>query len=224
MISFADFTKRLAMGQLKNLAVVDVPGQNEIDPDYVEIILELTNQGLVDLSTRFPLITRQVDILMTPGTNTYPLAESGVGTYLDESQTDAFLDEDFVRVIEVFSENGQRHTIDTNGHIMTPTYNTLRFTSSKMTEFRGRARIRYQAKYPPITKNDFITIPPNLVAALQLFVSALYIAHMGSPEQKAIGDGYFAAYLRHLGEDETRNTSSTSEVDLDTRFEERGFV
>lgn len=224
MISFADFTKRLAMGQLKNLATVDQPGQNEIDPDYIETILELTNQGLVDISTKFPLISRQIDILMSPGVNTYPLTSTAVGTYLDASQTEPFVDEDFVRVLELFSEDGRSHTADTNGHIMTPTYNTLRFTGSKMVELKGRARIRYQAKHAKISENDFIVLPPNLEPALQLFVASLYIAHMGSPEHKAIGDGYYAAYLRHIGEDETRNTSATSEVDLDTRFNERGFV
>lgn len=226
MITFTDFMTRLAQGQLKNTAAVDDKLMGFICPEYEPMVLNLTNQGLTDLSTRFPLVTRQVDLIFEEGQNTYPLVWSDLGGhYLDTDQTgDAFSEEDFVKVLDIWDQYGGRHPHDTNGHIMTPTYNTLRFTTLKMSDLGEKVRIRYQAKYPTIEADGVIDVPPNLVSALQLFVASLFISHMNGQDHSAKGDSYFAAYLRHIGEDEARNNSSTSEVDSDTRFQDRGFV
>jgi len=224
MLTFEDFTKRLARGQLKNTSAVDTDvSRDEIVSEFQDTVLELTNQGLVDLSTRFPIITRQIDLEFVENQHVYKLSSANVGTFLNETETDPFED-NFVKILDIFNSDGKRYTHDTNGHIMTPTYDTLRFTSSIMEELGDKVRVRYQAKHPVIEASDSIDIPPNLETALQLFVASLYISHMNSPDHTTKGDSYFAAYLRHIGEDETRNTSSTSEVDLDTRFADKGFV
>lgn len=224
MISFVQFCERLARGQLKNTAAVEESNLGEICPDYIPSILSLTNQGLIDLSSKFPLVTKQIDLVFQTGTYSYPLADVGVGTYLDVSLTEAFDEEVFIKILNVWDENGIDHPIDTNGHIMTTTFNVLRFSAAKMLELGEKCRIRYQARYPELLEADAINIPPNLEIALQLFVASQYISHMNGPEHTAKGDTYYAAYLRHIGEDESRNLSSTSEVHEDNRFQDRGFV
>ena len=225
MISFAQFCERLARGQLKNTAAVEKTNLGEIVPEYEDTILSLANQGLIELSTKFPLITRQIDLIFQPDTHLYPMDASGLGTYLDDSLTGETFEEDsFVKVLNIYDSKGDNHPHDTQGHIMTPTFNTLRFTKAKMEELGEKVRIRYQAKHPEISATDGINIPPNLEFALQLFVASLYLSHMNGPEHTAKGDSYFAAYLRHIGEDEARNLSSTSEIQEDTRFNDRGFV
>ena len=223
MITFEKFSQRLAHGQLKNTSAVDDTYKDEIDSAYLPTVLDLTNQGLVDLSTRFPLITRQVDLVFQPDQHVYKLNSANVGSFLIDTDTDPFED-NFVKILDIFDEDGCRYTHDTNGHIMTPTYDTLRFSKSIMEDLGDKVRVRYQAKHPTIGLEDNIDIPPNLVTGLQLFVASLYISHMNGPDHTIKGDSYFAAYLRHIGEDETRNTSSTSEVNLDTRFCDRGFI
>lgn len=222
MVLFTDFMTRLAMGQLKNTAAVDESNLGIICPEYEPTILSLVNQGLVDLSTRFPLIKKHVDLTFEEGVYLYPMVQDAA--YLDDSLGEDFVAEDFVKVLDVFDEDGKRHVTNTNGHIMTPTYNSLRFTAAKMKEIGPKVRIRYQAKHNGIDAEGNIEIPPNLETALQLFVASLYISHMNGPEHSAKGDSYYAAYLRHIGDDEARNTSSTSEIDEDTRFQDRGFV
>jgi hypothetical protein len=224
MISFTQLCERLARGQLKNLAAVEDSNLGEIVPEYVPTVLSLANSGLVDLSTRFPLVSKQIDLVFETGTYYYPLSAAGVGTYLDESLTEVFDDELFVKVLNIYDESGIDHPIDTNGHIMTPTYNVLRFSAAKMLELGEKCRIRYQARHPEIGELDNIEIPPNLEFALQLYVASMYITNMNSPEHTAKGDSYYAAYLRHIGEDEMRNLSSTSEIHEDNRFQDRGFV
>lgn len=231
MITFNLFSKRLANSQLKNTAAVDGANLGVICPEYYEMILSLTNQGLLDLSSRFPLFKGQVDLTFVDGQNIYPLTEINVGTTLTDSPEEEFKDDFFIRVLDLFGADGARHTVNTNGHILTPSHNTLRFTDAKITEFTNvaspdpaRVRIRYQRKHPTITVTGDINLPPNLETALQLFVASLYISHMGGPDHSAKGDSYYAAYLRHIGEDESKDLSSTSEVEESSKFNERGFV
>lgn len=229
MITFTQFAGRLARGELKNQSSVEDTNLGEISPDYIDSILSLTNEGLVDLTTRFPLVKKQIDLVFVTDQHIYPLtqvAADATESYLDasDSQTEAFIGDDFIKVLDIFDSDGDRHSPSTDGHIMQPVYNSLRFTSDKMEDLGEKVRIRYQAKHPVIVKTDSITIPPNLMTALQLYVAAMYFTHMGGKDHSKTGDQYFGKYLGYIGDDDTRNTSSTSEIDLDTRFADRGFV
>ena len=231
MITFDSFSRRLAFGQLKNTAAVDDDNLGVICPEYYGTVLSLTNQGLLDLSTKFPIYKSQVDITFVDGQNIYPLTETNVGTTLTDSVEEPFTDAGFVKVLDLFDAIGDRHTVNTNGHILTPSFNTLRFTDAKITEFTtiaspdpARVRVRYQKKHPEINSTGTIDLPPNLETALQLFVASLYLSHMNGEEHSAKGDSYYAAYLRHIGEDELKDLSSTSEVEESDKFTNRGFV
>lgn len=225
MITFSQFCERLARGQLKSTSAVDETiSRGEIVPEFMDTVLSLTNEGLIDLSTRLPIISRQIDLVFQDGKTMYALDETGVGDYLDDAETQEFIPEDFVRVLDIWDEYGESHPHDTNGHIMTPSFNTLRFTKAKMTDLGEKVRIRYQSKHQGIDEDANIDLPPNLITALQLFVASLYISHMGGEEHGSTGDKYYGAYLRHIGEDEMRNLSQTSEVEEDTRLSDRGFV
>ena len=222
MLTFTDFLKRLAHSQLKNTSAVDDSQQGEILPEYYETILSLTNQGLEDLSVKLPLFYGLVDLTFVEGQNVYPLTAGA--SYLDDSVLETFSDEDFIKVSEIQDEDGDIHTPKTNGHILCPNPTTLRFTTDMMEELGAKVRIKYQKKHPELEEAGVILLPAHLYTPLQLFVASLYISHMGSPEHTQKGDAYFATYLRYLSTDEEKNTSSTSEVQEDTRFDDRGFV
>jgi hypothetical protein len=224
MLTFEDLASRLAHGQLKNTAAVEDENLGYICPEFIPTILSLANQGLVDLATRFPLFKSQVDLTFSPGRNVYPLKESELVTYLSDTPEEPFQDVRFIRILDLFDETGARHTVNTNGHILTPSFNTLRITTAKQEELGAKIRIRYQQKATELTELGSVDLPPNLETALQLFVASLFISHMGSPEHSAKGDAYYGVYLRHVGEDEAKDLSSTSEVDENSKFHERGFV
>lgn len=225
MLTFEQLTKKLVQGQLKNTPVKKKDTIDEVDQDYVDTLLMLTNEGLKDITSKMPVITRQIDLTFVDGQNVYEMSESNVGGFLNNTETgDDFADDMFVGILDIFDQYGDRHPHDTKGHILTPTYRTLRFTTDKMAELGEKVRIRYQAKHNDIVATDSIDLPPNLETALQLFVASLYLSHMNGEQHSKRGDQYFAAYLRHLGEDEARNISGVSEVQSDTRFQDRGFV
>ena len=223
MVTFTAFSQRLARGQLKGLALSE-DGLGEISPEYIDTVLSLTNQGLVELTTRQPLIIRQIDLTFVDGQHMYPLVQDAAWLDDADSNTETFVGSSFVKVLDIFDGNGDRHTTNSQGHIMLPSYNTLRFTTAKMDEIGPKIRVRYQATHAEIVEDDTIDIPPHLEIALQLFVASLYISHMGGKEHSSKGDSYYAAYLRQLGDDQAQDKSSTSEVELDGRFYDRGFV
>ena len=223
MISFTQFANRLARAELKNMSAVDQTKLGEISPDYIETVLSLTNQALTTLSTKFPLFKLQVDLALNEAKNEYSFeTDSGLLTPVEVGQT--YDSEAFIKILNVYDSNGDDVLVDVNGHVTSPSYNRIRFTTSKLLELTPKVRIRYQARHPEIDETSGIEIPPNLESALQLLVASMYISQMNGPEHTAKGDSYYAAYLRHIGEDEMKNNSSTSEIESDIRFNQKGFV
>lgn len=223
MISFTQFATRLARAEFKNMSAVDQTNLGDIVPDYIPTVLSLTNQALTTLSTKFPLFKLQVDLTLDEAKNEYSFdTDTSFLTMVESSQT--FDSEAFIKILNVYDTNGDDVLLDVNGHVTSPSYNRIRFTTSKLIELSPKVRIRYQARHPEIDETSGIEVPPNLETALQLLVASLYIGQMNGPEHTAKADGYYAAYLRHIGEDEMRNNSSTSEIEVDNRFSQRGFV
>lgn len=226
MLTLDQFMKRLAHSQLKNESCTDNSQEGVILPEYEDQIISLTNQGLEDLCNRMPLFKDFVDLTFVDGQNSYPLVE-GAG-YLDDSILGSFTDDTYIKLLEVIDSDGKIYTVNTNGHIMLPAFNVVRFTDSiieTLTENSTKVRLRYQKKHPIVSVvNPNILIPNNLYTALQLFVASLYFTNMGGAEQTQQGDRYYGVYLKHLGLDEATDASSTSEVQESTKFEDRGFV
>lgn len=232
MVTYTQFVERLARGQLKNMAAVEQTNLGEFCPDYEATILNLTNQGLVDITSRLPLIKKLVDLTFVTDQLLYPLNNGALATYLDDTAQGlpAFIEDSFVKVLDVYDADGRRYQPNSGGHITTPVYNSLRFTAAYTDVDTGigpKVRIQYQAKHLEILVGDIgneILIPPNMIAALQLYVASMYISDIGGKDNIARGDGYFALYLRHVDEDIQFNTSGTSEVEEDPRFLDAGFV
>ena len=223
MISFAQFCGKLARAELKNMSAVDDTNLGEIRPDYTETVLSLTNQALTTISTKFPLFKLQVDLALDVAKQQYSFdTDELLLTPVEFGEV--YDPERFIKILNVYNADGDDVLTDVNGHVTVPAYNKIRFTTAKLIELEPTVRIRYQARHPEIAEADGIEIPPNLETALQLLVASLYIGQMNGPEHTAKGDGYYAAYLRHIGEDQMQNNSSTSEIETDNRFSSRGFV
>lgn len=222
MLTFKDFTKRLARAQLKNTSAVADQQDGEIHPDSEAQILELVNEGLEDLTMRMPILKNLITLNLDQSKNVYLMDESE--TAIDGTFLLPFNNNQFVGVLQITDSDGRDYQPKTSGQIMCPSHKTLRFSDEMLMKLGTSVTVEYQMKHPPIGEDDNIEIPPNLYNALQLFVASLYYSHMGSPEHTKKGDAYFATYLRHLNTDQTDNISQTSEVLEDTRFEDRGFV
>lgn len=213
-IAFEDFIKKLAYGQLKNLSITDDQNAGLILPEYEDQILELTNQGLVDITTKKKLQEGIVALPFVTNQNIYLLDTSPAADF-----------ENLVRVLEIVTATGRAYTPKTTSMISMVNQTTIRFSDEFIENYTPAVDIHFQMHHAPISIMDEIDIPVHLLEALVLYVSGLYLSHMGGEEHTKKGDAYYGLYLQMLGVDEQQNLSGTSEVnDEDTRFFDRGFV
>lgn len=220
---FTDFVTKLAHGQLKNTAVVDDQDFGEINPGHEDQLLELTNQGLTDISTRMKLFESTFALSFVPGQNIYPLTPVFDVAF-----------QDYVRLLsihgvhkdlDIIPENEKTFIPKTNSQITMPSPYSVRFTDKFMEDYTPAVDLKFQTKHPTILVTGTMELPHHLYEALALYVSGLYLSHMGGEEHTAKGDSYYGLYLKMMGDDVIENKSQTSElVDEDTRFQDRGFV
>lgn len=222
-MDFTDFTRKLAYGQLKNTAAIDDADLGILNSGHEDQILDLTNQGLIDITTRMKLLESTTVLTFTTGQNIYNIV-----TGLSEQHPN------YVRLLsvhgvpagyDVVPENERVFIPKSNNQITMPSWDTVRFTDKFMIEYGPAVDLKYQMKHPLIDATGTMNLPPHLYEALVLYVAGLYLSHMGGEQHTAKGDSYYGLYLRMMGEDVTENKSQTSEVvDEDTRFQDRGFV
>ena len=225
IVTFDEFTMKLAHGQLKNTAAVDDQDTGEMNPAHQDQILSLTNQGLVDIFTKKKLLESRAVLSFTPGTNLYTL-NTGVGQDY----------EDMIRVLqveavmtgqEVIEANKKVFVPKSNKHVTLPSDTVLRFSDAFLSTYGPEVDVLFQKKHPALVlgSQENINIPAHMYEALVLYVAGLYLSHMGGEEHTAKGDSYYGLYLKMMGDDEINNSSGTSELlDEDTRFSDRGFV
>lgn len=215
ILNFSDFMDRLAQGQLRDVASTDKSQSGVIKPEYYEHLLKLTNQGLVDLSTKKKLFEGMATLDFVEDQNVYPLDVTSGADY-----------ENLVKVLEIRTSNERMHTPKNSVHIMQPNQETLRFSDYFMECHGPSVDVRFQTHHPELTDvDDDMNLPNHLYEVLALYVAGLYLAHKGGAEGKARGDSYYGLYLQKCNDDVIYNSSSTSELtDEDTRFFDRGFV
>lgn len=225
IVTFDEFTMKLAHGQLKNTAAVDDQDTGEMNPAHQDQILSLTNQGLVDIFTKKKLLESRAVLSVATGTNLYTL-NTGVGQDY----------EDMIRVLQVEAVMTGQEVIETNKkvfvpksnkHVTLPSDTVLRFSDAFLSTYGPEVDVLFQKKHPALVlgSQENINIPAHMYEALVLYVAGLYLSHMGGEEHTAKGDSYYGLYLKMMGDDEINNSSGTSELlDEDTRFSDRGFV
>lgn len=214
VLTFSDFLDRLAQGQLRNTAASDDSEGGAINVTYHDHLLKLTNQGLVDLTTKKKLFENTQTLDLVEGTNFYPLDVSVGSEY-----------ENLVSVFEIVTSDERKHTAKNSVHIMQPNQETLRFSDKFIECYAPSVDIRFQTFHPEIQLDGEMNLPNHLYEVLALYVSGLYLTHLGGEEHKARGDSYYGLYLQKIGEDTINNSSNTSELtDEDTRFQDRGFA
>ena len=221
IISFPDFTTKLAQGQLKNTSLVNDAYNGEINPTDQEQILGLLNQGLVDITTKKKLWTNTTALTFVTDQNIYQLTAT--------PDYDGFVRLLSVHAVptgyEVVEENERTFTPKGANGITQPSPTSIRFSNRFMENYGPAVDLHWQMQHPTVGLLDNIDIPANLHEALVLYVSGLYLSHMGGEEHTNKGDSYYGLYLKMMSDDTMENTSGTSEVvDEDTRFSDRGFV
>lgn len=229
MLTVENLFSRLARGMLKNTAAVENTNHGDIVPEYRDSIYYLLNEGLTELFTKKILRKLRVKLTWVSNKNVYVLEDDGVGDYLEIFSEDADFDQTLLVRVLVCNPIGNdqiRIMPDTNDSgVTTPVFNTLRVLTELQELYPDGMNVHYQALHGQVAiLADVLNIPPSLEYALQLYISSRYLSEMGSADQAKRGDELRALYMREMGEDTAQNMSSTSDVEYDLRFTDRGFV
>lgn len=215
MKTVEDFFTQLAYGQLKNTPATDDDRVGIIFPEVEDQLLGLVNDGLIDISTRMQLFKGIEVLTFVDAQNIYDMTSY----------------EHFCKVISVHGVDSQQREKTfipkSSSHVTVPSPSTLRFSNKIMEDYGPSVDIHLHLTHPKVAYADTMDLPPHLYEALALYVSGLYISHMGGEENTAKGDSYYGLYLSMLQTDVTQNKSGTSDVemdDADSRFYDRGFV
>ena len=180
--SFTEFTVQLARQQLKNTAAVDDQDTGELNPAHEDQILDLTNQGLIDITTKKKLWTDTQALTFVTDQNIYDL--SGV-------EYDGFVK--LLEVIavptdyEVIEENQRKFTPKGSNGITQPSPTSIRFSDRFMENYGPAVDLHFQKTHPVIDLAGNIDLPSHMFECLGLYVGGLYLSQMGGEEHTAKG-------------------------------------
>lgn len=239
----SDLFTQLTFGELSQIKLGGASESGITKQNQLQM-LQHVNSGLTELHSRFNLKEGTLNILLSPGLDTYVLskrfAASNRGSrepikYIQDSAMAPF--EDTVLKIErVFDDQGGELELNT-GHqrfdplstaIRTPTMNTLvtprALISSSLT-------VVYRANHPRIVKEDNsfdpaeveIDLPPQYENALLLYIASRVFNPIGLNQEFHDGNNYwgkFEAACAQLG-NKGLELNQTQEVD---RVERNGWA
>ena len=226
-VTYSEFIVELALGGLKNTPAVDTKtDRTTVRPDFEPEILSLVNKGLTDITSKIPVFTKDIYLVFQDNVYTYIIRYNNVGSYLDTAGADPFTVSDrFYKILDIRNEDNVLQDIDTRNGIMTISYDTLRFSEDMIEYLKPKVKIRYQILHPKIVNNtDIINLPENLYSCLRYYVYYLYFSTLNGKEHSFKSEKYLANYIKCMGEDVLDNASMTSEIDVDNRFNDKGFV
>ena len=157
-------------------------------------VLRHMEMGLLDLYTRFPLLSKEVIIEQIEGRTTYPLkaiyavTNDTVGDkFIMDSKYDPFL-EDVIRITEVADEVGdvlEINSADYDKVVNLVSFDTLEIPNAVDT---NALFITYQAKHPVLMSEDSeVLLPMYLVPALCSYIG--YRVYSGGTVPEHVNKG-----------------------------------
>lgn len=181
-----DAFNELAYGELNGHSLC-IRGSIE-EKDYKKVIYFL-NTGLLDLYTKYPLLTKELTLVQKSWITQYALRKEHAESdpteavkYIKDSVIDPFLG-DVIRVEEVVDENGdvlELNSTDYDKVALTSSMDVLEIPNPT----EGNALfVTYRAKHPLLTDlNSNILLPTHMLQALYAYVCTKAYAGSTSPE------------------------------------------
>lgn len=229
-----DLTKRLALGELRGLYLVDKTDKSRIKDTEQEMLFVYINQGLNHLHSRFLLSEKDIMVVTkTPYTHYYLRQEFAVSStsnaiykYLDDNWCDDFKG-DVIKILSVHDEQGNTMPLNDLDHVFslfTPQHDCLQITAI---HWNSRFSVLYQARHLELLHTDTerdIMLPFFLEEALQCYVASKVIGHMNGQEHIAHSDHYMMRYEMICQEALSKDLVSVSEIKTNTKLHMRGFT
>lgn len=230
-ITSSTLIRRLALGELSNLSMVDKDAPDTIKEEHIPTVLMMINQALRVLFTKLLLtqkeiiINQQVDI-----THYYLREEFAIGSdsdqpvkYLDISACPDF-GRDVVKILSVYDGLGRQlflNRMDEPLSVFTPQFDCLQITANHQSE---TFYVLYQGLHPTVGIDDIINIPPSLEDAIVVLTASKVYANLNGRNNSVRASVLDQEYERIVMSNEIRDSASTSEGFANSKLDRNGFI
>lgn len=224
--------KRLALGELSNLHVVDKETKT-IKEEHIPLVVSCINDGLTQLYTRFLLKEDSIIVTLYDGKVTYELTSehniisgSDYDHYIYKEYNKQFND-DIIKIINVVLSNGM--SLPLNDHnstssIYTPRYNVIEVPLDLPNEDLG---ITYQANHPKLDYSKDLNQEIELPEAyhLALFNYVAYLIHSNMNKENAVQNSqkYLNNYNLIINSLIESGVNTHSDFKDNSKFSKRGW-
>lgn len=235
-MNLQDFYKKLANGRLSNTAMVEGIDPVTIKAVYQPKVTDAINEGLIRLYTRFILNEKDVVIGLKDSITSYHLnslySESlapQVGVvypYILDGDSEVFIN-DVIRIMAVYDNNGVKLPLNNateSTSVFTPVFDTVRISDPITNQ---RITVVYQAKHATLVNTSplqEITLPDTLYGALEAYVAYLLFADINSDDAKFKSDKQLMRYEEICGDVRLTDTVSSTTLQSNIKFMNRGWV
>lgn len=233
MTTLGDFYANLSYGILSNLALGG-SASGAIPVEHQPRVLHAIKLGMTALHTKFIMSTKKVAVRSYDGQTLYPLEKRYADTdptvvakkFIADSAGSPFLG-DVLKVLAVTDEAGCRLPLNDSKSctsLFTPNPQTLQIPMA----VTGNVYFAYyQADHPDLSQNDLtqqLTLSPALHEALQLYVGGQIMSGMKGAEHAGKSVEYFQRYESICSLVRNEDLLSTSIVNDEDKFFDRGFI
>lgn len=235
-MNLQDFYKKLANGRLSNTSMVEDSGGLIIKVAHRTKVIDAINEGLIRLYTRFILNEKDVVIGLKDSITSYRLnslySESlapQVGVeypYILDGDSEVFIN-DVIRIMAVYDNDGVKLPLNNateSTSVFTPVFDTVRI-SDPITD--QRITVVYQAKHATLVNTSplqEIILPDTLYGALEAYVAYLLFADINSDDAKLKSDKQLMRYEEICGDVILTDTVSSTTLQSNIKFMNRGWV
>lgn len=240
----SDILRRLALGELSNLTLVDSKNApDKIKDKYVPAVLMQLNKAMRDVFTKFLLVQKEIVVNTSSTITHYYLrnefaASNAKSTqdpkYLDDSACDRFED-GLVKILEVYDGMGRQlflNRMDEPLSVFTPQFDCLQITANHQSEtFYVIFQALHQQLTMPYGDGDnagdddvIVAIPPSLEDPLLLLVASKVYGALNGQANTNRALQYEQKYEMALLDIGIRDTASTSENIPNSKLDRAGFV
>ncbi|UAW01162.1 hypothetical protein [Vibrio phage BUCT194] len=221
-MTFEDIVNELKYGELNNHGMF----MNQITEQDKQRLMHHCNIALVELCSRFPLITRELTVTQVEGVTSYVLTSEHTYQAPDQATLDKYIfesaeypfNDDLVAILGVYDEIGNEIRMNdstTSCTVFTPMYNIIEVPMEVDT---NALFVLYQAKHPVITCNTSkIYIAAQFLPALLSYIAYRVYAAGTAQEHMVMANTLLQKYEMHCLQLRNTGVDSAIEWDANTR-------
>lgn len=231
-MKLSDLFERLSVGELSNLAIGKEGAGDIREADKRKVVTHV-NSGLLEIYSRFILLTKIITVEMVSHITNYHLEVSNAESkdcaeypYIKDLPNDPFTG-DVIRILEVIRWDNKKIPLNDDNNpdsAYTPAPQMLQMPYP----IHGKQiYITYQARHLPIkthTGTENVRLPFVLEDALQSYVAYKIFSHMNGDGAVARSQEHLAMFERRCQEVEEKDLVNMSPNVTTLKLCDRGFV